>query len=251
MNSATATIDHQIESNDEWLRASREFLEKEKEFTRLSDDLARRRRELPWTPVEKEYTFDSPRGKMSLEDLFDGRSQLATYHFMLGPDWEEGCPGCSFVTDHINGTVEHLRAQDVMLVLVSRAPLDKIAAFNKRMGWHVPWVSSLNCDFNYDFGVSFTKEDVDTGAQEYNLGTRAPYAEENPGMSFFVKDASGGIFRTYSTYARGLEALLTTYAILDRTAHGRNEGQPKPMAWVRHHDKYEPTVQLAGSCCHK
>jgi predicted dithiol-disulfide oxidoreductase (DUF899 family) len=249
---AAATSDHQIVSHFEWLQACGDLLAKEKELTRLSDELARRRRELPWTPIEKEYIFDGPGGTMSLSELFDGRSQLAAYHFMFGPDWAEGCPGCSYVTDHLNGAVEHLRARDVTLVLVSRAPLEKIAAFQKRMGWRVPWVSSGNCDFNRDFGVSFTKEELATGAKLYNFGTTRPHGEENPGLSIFCKDPSGSVFRTYSTFGRGLDALLVTYTILDRAPQGRNEeGLPSPMAWLRHHDKYELNSKVAGSCCHK
>jgi predicted dithiol-disulfide oxidoreductase (DUF899 family) len=156
------------------------------------------------------------------------------------------------VTDHIDGTLEHLRARDVSLVLVSRGPLDKLLAFEKRMGWHVPWVSSLHCDFNHDFGISFSKEEVASGAKAYNFGSRAPHGEENPGMSLFYKDPSGSIFRTYSTYGRGLETLLGTYAILDRVSKGRDESSlPSPMAWVRHHDKYDPSSQGAAPCCHK
>lgn len=245
------TLDHEVVSKSDWLRACGDFLAKEKDLTRLGDELSRQRRELPWTRVEKQYAFEGPQGKVSLSDLFDGQSQLATYHFMFGPDWVEGCPGCSYVTDHMEGTIEHLRARDVALVLVSRAPLEKIAAFKKRMGWRLLWVSSGGCDFNRDFGVSFTKEEVDSGAKKYNFGTAAPHGEENPGLSFFYKDARGEIFRTYSTFGRGLEVLLGTYAILDRAPKGRDEGSlPAPMAWVRHHDKYEPTLQGAGSCCH-
>jgi predicted dithiol-disulfide oxidoreductase (DUF899 family) len=250
--SSTATLDHKVVSKHDGLRACKDFLAKEKELTRLSDELARQRRELPWTRVEKEYLFDGPKGKLSLADLFDGRSQLATYHFMFGPDWVEGCPGCSYVSDHMNGAIEHLRARDVSLVLVSRAPKEKLAAFQKRMGWHFPWVSSAACDFNHDFAVSFTKEELASGVKAYNFGTVAPRGEENPGMSFFYQDPRGAIFHTYSTFGRGLEAMLGTYAILDRTAKGRDEANlPMPMSWVRHHDKYEPTSQGAGSCCHE
>ena len=236
----------------EWLRAHSEFLAKEKELTRLSDELARQRRELPWTRVEKEYVFTGPQGKLSLADLFDGRSQLATYHFMFGPDWAEGCPGCSYVMDHMDGAIEHLQARDVSLVLVSRAPLEKLAAFKKRMGWRFPWVSSGGCDFNRDFGVSFTRKKSPAARRRTTSARSAPHGEENPGLSFFYKDPSGAVFHTYSTYGRGLEAMLGTYAILDRAPKGRDEGGlPSPMAWVRHHDKYEPTLQGAGSCCHE
>jgi len=250
MNSA-AVLDHPVVSKSEWLKAYTDFLVKEKEATRLNDELSRQRRELPWTRVQKHYVFDGPGGRVSLTDLFNGRSQLATYHFMFGPDWAEGCPGCSYVTDHLDGAMEHLGARDVTLVLVSRGPLDKLLAFKKRMGWRLPWVSSGGCDFNRDFGVSFTKAEVESGAKTYNFGTTAPHGEENPGLSFFYKGTDGVILHTYSTFGRGLEAVLGTYAILDRAPKGRDEaGLPMPMAWIRHHDKYEPTVQGAGSCCH-
>jgi predicted dithiol-disulfide oxidoreductase (DUF899 family) len=249
--SATATPDHKIVSKDQWLRAHGEFLAKEKELTRLSDELGRQRRALPWTRVDKDYVFDGPRGQARLADLFDGRSQLATYHFMFGPDWVEGCPGCSYVTDHINGALEHLRARDVTLVLISRGPREKLAAFEKRMGWRLPWYSSGGGDFNHDFRVSFAKAEVASGEKKYNFGTTAPHGEENPGLSFFCKDPSGAVFHTYSTFGRGLDVLLGTYAILDRAPNGRDEaGLASPMAWVRHHDKYEPTLQTIGSCCH-
>ena len=250
MNS-TARLDHEVVSKKEWLHAHGDFLAREKELTRLSDELSRRRRALPWTRVEKEYVFEGPQGKVNLADLFDGRSQLATYHFMFGPEWVEGCPGCSYVTDHMDGAIEHLRARDVTLVLVSRAPLEKLSAFQKRMGWHIPWYSSGGGAFNRDFGVSFTRAEVASGAKSYNFGTTAPDGEENPGLSFFCKDPSGAVLHTYSTFGRGLEALLGTYALLDRAAKGRDEaGLPSPMAWVRHHDKYAPTLPSAGSCCH-
>jgi predicted dithiol-disulfide oxidoreductase (DUF899 family) len=251
VSTPSRTLDHRVVSKSEWLRAGSEFLAKEKELTRLSDELARQRLELPWTRVEKPYVFEGPQGKMSLWDLFGKRSQLATYHFMFGPDWEEGCPGCSYVTDHMDGAFEHLGARDVALVLVSRGPLEKLVAFKKRMGWHIPWVSSAGSDFNYDFGVSFTKEEVASRAKAYNFGTTAPHGEENPGLSLFHKDPSGAIFHTYSTFGRGLDVLLDTYVILDRAPKGRDEGSlPSPMDWVRHHDKYQPTVQIGGSCCH-
>ena len=251
MTTAIAPSNQKVVSQSEWLRAQRDFLAKEKELTRLSDELARERRELPWTRVEKEYVFTAPQGKLSLADLFGGRSQLATYHFMFGPDWEEGCPGCSYVMDHMNGAVEHLAARDVALIVVSRAPLDKIMAFKRRMGWRFPWVSSGDSDFNRDFAVSFTKEELAGGAKEYNFGTTAPHGEENPGLSLFYKDPSGAVFHTYSSYGRGLEALLPTYAVLDRAPKGRDKANlPRPMSWVRHHDKYEQKLIGVSSCCH-
>jgi predicted dithiol-disulfide oxidoreductase (DUF899 family) len=252
MNATTVAPDHKVVSKNQWLQARIDLLAKEKELTRLGDEISRQRLELPWTQVEKEYVFDGPQGKMSLADLFGPRSQLATYHFMFGPDWNEGCPGCSYVTDHMDGAIEHLAARDVTLVLVSRAPLEKLATFQRRMGWRMLWVSSAGCDFNHDFGVSFSKEELASGAKAYNFGTTAPHGEENPGLSMFSKDAGGAVFHAYSTYGRGLEAMLGTYAILDRAPKGRDEaGLPSPMSWVRHHDKYEPTSQGAASCCHK
>jgi predicted dithiol-disulfide oxidoreductase (DUF899 family) len=250
MNSA-AVLDHEVVSRSQWLLAHGNFLAREKELTKRTDELSRQRRELPWTRVEKEYIFDGPDGKASLAELFDGHSQLATYHLMFGPDWMEGCPGCSYVADHLDGAIEHLHARDVALVLVSRAPLEKLAAFQKRMGWRFRWFSSAGCDFNHDFGVSFTKSEVAGGVKAYNFGTTAPHGEENPGLSLFFKDSSGALFHTYSMFDRGLEAVLGTYAVLDRAPKGRNEdGLPSPMAWVRHHDKYEPTRQGTQSCCH-
>jgi predicted dithiol-disulfide oxidoreductase (DUF899 family) len=251
MNS-TIGLDHTVVSKSEWLRAHGAFLAKEKELTHLSDEVARRRRELPWARVEKDYVFAGPLGQLSLVDLFNGRSQLATYHFMFGPDWQEGCPGCSYVMDHMNGAIEHLQARDVSLVLVSRAPVEKLAAFKKRMGWRFTWVSSGGCDFNRDFGVFFTTEEVASGANAYNFATIPPHGEENPGLSCFYKDPSDAVFHTFSGYGRGLEAMLGTYAILDRALKGRDEDSlASPMAWVRHHDKYEPTSLGAGSCCHQ
>jgi len=249
----TATLDHKVVSKNEWLRACADFLAQEKELTRLSDEVARQRHQLPWTQVDKNYVFEGPQGKVTLADLFGGRSQLAIYHFMLGPDWVEGCKSCSYLADHMEGARVHLAARDLSLVLVSRAPLATIAAFDKRMGWHIPWFSSSGCDFNRDFAVTFTQQEVASGVKSYNFGTQPPYSDENPGMSFFYKDPSGAIFRTYSVYARGLDALLTAYVILDRAPKGRDEeGLKASMDWVRHHDKYQPTtVQLGGSCCHE
>ncbi len=248
---ATCTLDHKVVSKSEWLRSRSEFLAREKELTHLSDELARERQELPWTKVEKNYVFTGSQGQLSLTDLFNGRSQLATYHFMFGPDWEEGCPGCSYVMDHMNGAIEHLGARDVSLVLVSRAPVEKLNAFKKRMGWQFTWVSSDGSDFNRDFGVFFTKEEVSSGAKAYNFGTIPPHGEENPGLSCFYKDSSSAIFHTFSGYGRGLESMLGTYAILDRAPKGRDEDHfASPMQWVRHHDKYQRTPQGTGSCCH-
>jgi predicted dithiol-disulfide oxidoreductase (DUF899 family) len=228
-----------VVGHDDWLHARVEFLRKEKEFTHLREDLARQRRELPWELVEKNYTFESPRGPVSLAELFDGRSQLLVYHFMLGPDWKEGCPGCSFVSDHIDGAIPHIHARDITLVAVSRAPLSQIAPFKQRMGWRFPWVSSNAGDFNFDYGVSFTKEEIAAGKNRYNYGSQALPGEEGPGLSAFYKDAAGNIFHTYSTYARGLDPLLGAYQFIDLAPLGRNEGAlNSAMSWVRHHDRY-------------
>ena len=228
-----------IVSRDEWLAARKQFLSKEKELTRLRDRLSAERRELPWVKVEKPYAFDGPKGKETLADLFDGRSQLVVYHFMFGPGWEQGCPSCSWAADNIDGNVVHLNARDVTLVLVSRAPLGQIEAFKKRMGWRFKWVSSYGNDFNYDYHVSFTKEEMAKGEVYYNFGPNGFPSEEAPGVSVFCKDAAGGVFHTYSSYARGGEPLLGGYYFLDLVPKGRDEAAlPFTMAWVRHHDRY-------------
>lgn len=232
----------QIVSPTEWLEARKQFLLKEKEFTRLRDELSRQRRELPWRRVEKSYVFAGPGGEVKLGDLFAGRSQLVIYHFMFGPDWQEGCPICSFEADHFNAFTHHLNARDVSLVAVSRAPLPRIETFKQRLGWTFPWVSSSESDFNFDYHVSFTKEEIALGQGNvyYNYGLQPFPADEAPGVSVFYKDASGEIFHTYSTYARGLDILLGAYNYLDLVPKGRDEeGLPFTMAWVRHHDKYE------------
>jgi predicted dithiol-disulfide oxidoreductase (DUF899 family) len=242
---------HAVVSRAEWLEARRALLLREKEETHLRDAVNAERLALPWVEVDKAYRFDTPDGPKSLADLFDGRSQLITYHFMLGPGWEAGCTGCSFLSDHVDGALPHLNHHDVTWVAVSRAPLDEIEAYRRRMGWRFPWVSSGGTDFNRDYGVAFTKEEVADGGKKYNFGTTPPHGEENPGISFFFKDSQGTIYHTYSAFGRGLESILGTYAILDRAPMGRDEGGlPAPMAWVRHHDKYEPTSQGAASCCH-
>ena len=232
--------DHKIVSQEKWIAARKELLKKEKEATRLLDQLSAERRNLPWVKIDKDYVFDSPGGKVKLADLFEGRSQLAIYHFMFGPDWKEGCPSCSYVSDHNDATLPHLAARDVTLVAVSRAPLAKIEAFKKRMGWHFNWVSSFNTDFNTDFHVSFTKEEAASGQVNYNYKMQEFPSEEAPGLSAFYKDADGNIFHTYSTFGRGLEQLLGTYKILDMMPKGRDEDDlPFGMAWVRYHDRYE------------
>jgi predicted dithiol-disulfide oxidoreductase (DUF899 family) len=201
----TAISGHKVVSRKEWLEARKKLLKKEKESTRLRDQLSAERRKLPWMKVEKQYEFDAPQGKVTLADLFDGRSQLVIYHFMFGPDWKEGCPSCSFVSDHIDGTLAHLAARDVTIVIVSRAPLGKIEAFKKRMGWRFKWVSSYGSDFNPDFRVSFTKDEMAQGKVNYNYTTQEFPSEEAPGVSVFYKDPGGDLFHTYSTYGRGVE----------------------------------------------
>ncbi len=236
----TQNARHKIVSRDEWLEARRTYLAKEKEFTRQRDVLSRHRRELPWTRIEKAYVFDAPGGKETLADLFGGRSQLIVYHFMLGPGWKQGCPSCSFLSDHIDGARVHLAHRNVTLLAVSRAPLPQIEAFRKRMGWGFKWVSSHDTDFNYDFHVSSTPEEQAKGRMQYNYGEKDFSAEELPGASVFYKDASGDIFHTYSCYARGLDLLIGAYNWLDLVPKGRDEDAlSHTMSWVRHHDRYE------------
>ena len=227
-------------SHDEWLAARKEFLIKEKEFTHLRDELSRHRRELPWEKVEKQYVFDGPRGKESLADLFDGRSQLIVYHFMFGPEWSEGCPSCSLLADHFDGPAIHLANRDVTLAVVSRARISAIEAFKKRMGWRFHWVSSFGSDFNYDYHVSFSPEERAKGKVQYNYDQVEFPSEEGPGLSVFLKDENGNIFHTYSSYARGLDILVGAYNFLDLAPKGRDEeGLAFTMSWVRHHDKYD------------
>ncbi|HTP44805.1 MAG TPA: thioredoxin family protein [Candidatus Acidoferrum sp.] len=237
---STKTIAPRVVSRADWLEARMALLVREKEFTRLRDEMSRERRELPWERVEKQYTFQGPKGKETLADLFDGRSQLLVYHFMLGPGWKEGCPSCSFLADHFNPAVVHLAQRDVTLLAVSRAPLPEIEAFKKRMGWSFKWVSSSGSDFNYDYQVSVTKEDLAKGETYYNFEMgNFPSGEERPGASVFFKNDAGEIFHTYSTYSRGLDIFIGAYNFLDITPKGRNEeGLPHGMAWVRHHDRY-------------
>lgn len=224
---------------DKWLTARKQLLAKEKEFTRLRDELSRQRQEMPWEKVEKNYVFEGSGGKETLADLFDGRSQLLVYHFMFGPGWEQGCPSCSFLGDSFDGITIHMAQRDTSFVAISRATLPEIEAFKKRMGWKFKWVSSNVNDFNYDYKVSFSKEDISSGKPVYNYETISFPSEEAPGASAFIKK-DGEIFHTYSTYARGLDILLPMYNWIDMTAKGRDEAGMKPhaMAWVRHHDRY-------------
>jgi predicted dithiol-disulfide oxidoreductase (DUF899 family) len=238
---SSKTTAPQVVSQDQWLAARKQLLKKEKEFTKLRDELSRERRELPWEKVEKQYTFQGPKGKETLAELFDGRNQLIVYHFMLGPGWKEGCPSCSFLADHFNPSVVHLAQRDVTFVAVSRAPLPEIEVFKKRMGWGFKWVSSSGSDFNFDYHVSFTKEQLAKGDTFHNFEMQSKFGgEERPGASVYYKNGSGEIFHTYSTYSRGLDILIGAYNFLDLTPKGRDEeGLPHGMAWVRHHDRYQ------------
>jgi predicted dithiol-disulfide oxidoreductase (DUF899 family) len=246
------TESHRLVSRDEWIAERKALLAREKELTRLRDQIARERRALPWVRIDKDYVFDAPKGRRTLAELFDGRTQLLVQHFMLAPGWEQGCPSCSYMADHSDGMNVHLAHRDVTLVAVSRAPLAEIERFRRRMGWRFKWVSSHGSDFNYDFGVSFTPEQVAKGGLYYNYGT-TPYShEEGPGISAFFKDPSGAVFHTYSTYGRGVEVMMGTYNMLDLMPKGRSERDvPHKMEWVRHHDRYEPAPpsESAGSCC--
>ncbi len=237
--SARTIENPKIGSRAEWLAARKKLLAREKQLTRERDAIAAERRNLPWVKVEKQYVFDSPSGKKTLADLFEGRNQLIVYHFMFGPDWQEGCPSCSFIMDHIDGALVHLAQRDVSFAAISRAPLSKIEAFKKRMGWRFTWVSSYGTDFNYDHRVSFTQEEIAKGKVDYNFDLVEFPSAEAPGISVFYKDKAGSVFHTYSCYARGTEVGLTTYSYLDLVPKGRDEdGLAFTMSWVRHHDRY-------------
>jgi predicted dithiol-disulfide oxidoreductase (DUF899 family) len=238
---STRTIENpKVVSREEWIAARKQLLAKEKKLTRERDAVAAERRQLPWVKVEKNYVFDSPSGKKTLADLFAGKSQLIVYHFMFGPDWQEGCPSCSFNMDHTDGALVHLAQRDVSFAAVSRAPLSKIEPFRKRMGWKFTWVSSHETDFNYDFQASFTPDQIGKGKVEYNFDLVEFPSAEAPGVSVFYKDKDGNIFHTYSAYARGSENTINTYNYLDLVPKGRDEdGLPFTMSWLRHHDRYE------------
>jgi len=232
---------HKVVSHDDWIAARKAYLVEEKAFSRARDELSRKRRELPWETVEKNYVFDGPNGKQTLADLFGEKSQLIVYHFMLGPGWEAGCPSCSLLADHFDGGVIHLAQRDVAFVVISRAPLPEIEKFKRRMGWKFKWVSSFGSDFNHDYQVSVTPQEKASGKVLYNyeLIDKFP-SEERPGASAFYKDAAGAVFHTYSTYGRGLDILIGAYNFLDLAPKGRDEeGLAWSMAWVRHHDRYE------------
>jgi predicted dithiol-disulfide oxidoreductase (DUF899 family) len=239
-------VDHRIGNRDEWLEARLKLLEAEKDLTRLNDDLARQRRELPWVRLDKDYLFDTEHGDATLADLFRGRSQLLVYHFMFDPDWEEGCPSCSSIADGFDQTHLHLQNHDVAFTAISRAELGKLVAYRDRMGWSFPWVSSGRSDFNYDFHVTI---DPAVAPVEYNYRTQAELERENdlwrgwsgeqPGMSAFALD-DGVVYHTYSAYARGFDALWPMWQWLDRAPHGRNEGD---LSWFRRHDQYDASYQ--------
>lgn len=241
-------LSNPVVSREDWLKARRALLATEKEETKLRDKIRAERQNMPWVKVDKSYAFDTPDGKKTLADLFDGRSQLMIYHFMFGPDWEAGCPGCSFLADHIDGTLAHLNNHDVTLVCVSRAPLAKIQAYKARMGWKFPWASSFGSDFNFDYHVSFTKEDLESGKVFYNFREMSgdDANDELPGMSAFIRDEAGNVYHTYSDYARGGEEILTTLMILDRAPKGRNE--TSTLSFVKRHDEYDDEPK-AQSCC--
>lgn len=233
-------VDHRVVSHEEWLESRKRLLAREKELTRQRDQLSQAQRALPWEWVEKDYFFDGPDGRESLADLFAGRSQLIVYHFMFDPSWDEGCKSCSFLADHYEPAIVHLAARDVTLVTVSRAPLEKLEEFKRRMGWSFKWVSSFESHFNRDFGVTFSPEEIAGGEVYYNYSTGPFSVAEAPGLSVFYKDRDGSIFHTYSTYARGLDVFIGTYHLLDVVPKGRDEGELSyGMEWVRHHDRYD------------
>ena len=231
--------EHRIVDNDQWGAARVQLLNKEKHFTRLRDELSQQRRDLPWRAVTKQYTFEGATGRRTLTDLFDGRSQLIVYHFMFPPDWQDGCPSCSFWADNFDGIAVHLNHRDTSFVAISRAPYDKLATYRRRMGWNFEWLSSSGSDFNYDFGVSFTRQELADATASYNYGSQNPGMEDREGVSVLYQDDSGSVFHTYSAYARGIDLLNGAYNFLDLTAKGRDEaGHDGPQFWVRRHDEY-------------
>lgn len=230
---------HRIVSKDEWLAARSALLKKEKEFTVLRDKLGRQQRDMPWVSVDKEYLFVGPNGKQTLSDLFDGRTQLIVYHFMYDPNWDAGCPSCSFWADNFNGIVVHLNQRDVTMIAVSRAPYSKIEEYKKRMGWIFKWVSSYDNDFNFDYHVSFTPKELSEKKAFYNYNLQDTHSPEREGVSVFYKDTADHVFHTYSAYARGIDVLNVAYHYLDLVPKGRDEdGHEFTQFWVRRHDEY-------------
>jgi len=239
MKLAEMEMNREVVSKDEWLVARRDLLTREKEFSRERDALSAARRNLPMVKIDKEYVFDGPDGKETLADLFDGRSQLIVYHFMFGPKWAEGCKSCSYLADHFDGANWHLPHRDVTFVVVSRAPLSKLQAYKKRMGWRFKWVSSEKNDFNFDYHVSFTAADEKNNKAYYNYAEGEYSNDELPGLSVFYKNEKGDVYHTYSTYSRGLDPLVGAYNFLDLVPKGRDEGGfDFSMEWVRRHDQY-------------
>ena len=235
---ASEVSKHPVVSREQWMSDRKAFLAKEKEFTRLRDDLSRQRRELPWVKVEKEYVFEGPKGKEKLADLFEKRSQLIVYHFMFSPEWDAGCPHCSHWADNFNGVIVHLNHRDVTMVAISRASYSKLAAYEKRMGWSFKWLSSHDNDFNFDYHVSFTPDELKKKKALYNYTMQDPGSADREGTSVFFKDRSGNVFHTYSTYARGIDMMNVDYQYLDLVPKGRDEGDRGPY-WVRRHDEYD------------
>lgn len=251
MNTVTEaqTINHPVVSSERWVNERKTLLAREKELTRLQDEVASERRALPWERVAKDYVFDTPEGPRTLSELFGGRRQLLVQHFMFGPGWEQGCPACSFMADHTDGMNVHLAQRGITLVAISRAPLAAIESFRRRMGWQFKWASSHGSDFNHDFGVGFTREELAAGEVCYNYRMQPFPKEEAPGISVFYKDDAGEVFHTYSTYGRGLEVMMGAYKLMDLTPVGRDEDAlPSKAAWMRHHDRYAP-APASGSCC--
>ena len=236
-NSAIVTANHAVVSHEKWLTARTAFLAKEKEFNKLRDELSRQRRELPWELVDKDYIFEGPNGKQSLAELFDGRSQLVIYHFMFDPSWDAGCRHCSFWADNFNGIIVHLNHRDVTMIAVSHAPHSKLAAYEKRMGWNFKWLSSFGTDFNFDYHVSFTPEEVASKKAFHNFTIHDPQGTQQAGISVFFKDSTGSVFHTYSAYSRGVDLMNTAYNYLDLAPKGRDEGS-RTQYWVRRHDEY-------------
>ncbi len=243
---------HPVVTPDRWIAERKALLAREKALTRLRDEVAQARRALPWVRLDKDYRFDTPEGPRRLADLFQGRRQLIVQHFMLGPGWAQGCPSCSFMADHLDGISVHLAQRDIAWLAVSRAPLEEIERFRRRMGWKFAWVSSHGNDFNRDFHVSFARQDVERGEVYYNYHLTAFPVEEAPGLSVFVRNDAGEVFHTYSTFGRGVEVMMGAYSLIDLTPAGRNETNPShTMDWIRHHDRYEPQVRPAAAegCC--
>lgn len=244
--------DHPVVTPDRWIAERRKLLAREKELTRLYDKVAEQRRALPWVRIDKEYVFDTPVGKCTLADLFEGRSQLMVQHFMLGPGWEQGCPSCSYMADHTDGMKIHLEQRGISFVTISRAPMAEIERFRSRMGWKFKWVSSNGTDFNYDFHVSFTPQEKKKNEVFYNFGLQGFESEELPGISVFYRNERDEVFHTYSAYRRGVEVMMGAYFMMDLTPRGRDEdGLSYGMEWVRYHDSYAPapTQSKAGHAC--